>query len=260
MPLSLPDDDSGPIIPGTKVTSSQGRKVRKPTKTQKRQPKTSAVAGGLPSDDEGPQLEAITTGSCGSAVGSTSSGMDPGSGSDMLYKYDDETLKLAARKIPSETEHPFDDLREYLTNLPPVSDPAMQCTVWEVFSLPRLQPVIVSLGGKCRRSFDIRHFWDLGQEELQRVLFQDVASLQPRSLMLSPPCTWVSMLQHSNWSRIAKDKRVMNLLQALRLIDLAMWLADHQVINGYIFAFEHPAGSLAWERNSVAQLHLSSVI
>ena len=78
--------------------------------------------------------------------------------------------------------------------------------------------------------------------------------LQPKSLFLSPPCTWVSLLKHSNWSRVPREKRVINSVQACGLIDFSMWLAEHQVQSNNIFGFEHPGGSLAWERDSECDL------
>ena len=37
-------------------------------------------------------------------------------------------------------------------------------------SVPRLGPHVRKLGGTCRRSYDIQHFWNLGLESYQRTL------------------------------------------------------------------------------------------
>eukprot|EP00435_Cladocopium_sp_Y103_P048166 s1680_g14.t1 len=168
-----------------------------------------------------------------------------------LLTYDSERLKLAAAKIPSQIYMPYADLLETMQHTPPV-DPNLQCTLWEIYSVPRLGPVVRSLGGSCRRSYDLKNFWDLKQEGFQRTLLSDVSILQPRALVLSPPCTWVSMLMHSNWNRVGSLKRVLNLLEACGHIDFSMWLAAHQHEMNRLFVFEHPAGSLAWERDSAS--------
>lgn len=249
MPLSLPDDDeSGPVIP---ATSKQGCKDRARTRPSSAGPKTKSRKSAVQS-----------------TLAVSGDSLPPGKGVEPLepqlvpiydvkdtnlariMQYDDSTLKLAAEKIPSQIEHPFSDLRATLMNLRSVDD-STRCDLWEIFSLPRLQPVLVGLGGRCERTYDIRHFFDLGLPALQRTMMQDCAMLQPKSLFLSPPCTWVSLLQHSNWSRVSREKRVINLVQACKLIDFSMWLAEHQVQSGNLFGFEHPGGSLAWERDSV---------
>ena len=248
MSLALPDDDDcGPVI--SSPPQSKGRKASRPrgrsrssSKVQRSSASSRGVsAGGLPSDDEGPDASIWQT---GIPLGDTTS--------DYVAQYDDKSLKLAAQRIPSQIQHPFDDLRKSMANLQPVSDPDLVDTVWEVFSLPRLQETVISMGGSCRRSYDIRHFWDLGAHKLQRTIFQDICALQPLALFLSPPCRFVCALQHSNWGRMKTSKRVISLKEACELIDFAMWLAEHQELSGKIFGFEHPWLSLAWGRDSVA--------
>ena len=264
MSLSLPDDDeSGPVIPAspqqgckdrTRTRPAQAGRKTKSRKAALRSTLADSGAGLPPDDDDGPDLF--------SSLGQACQPPEPepvpiydvkDPNLARILQYDDSTLKLAAKKIPSQIEHPFDDLRATLMNLRPVDDSA-RCDLWEIFSLPRLQPVLVDLGGRCQRTYDIRHFFDLGLPALQRTLMQDCAMLQPKSLFLSPPCTWVSLLKHSNWSRVPREKRVINLVQACGLIDFSMWLAEHQVQSNNIFGFEHPGGSLAWERDSECDL------
>ena len=172
---------------------------------------------------------------------------------DDLLEYDSQKLKSAARNIVSVCNSPYTDLDALMTTQRPV-DPFMQCTLWEVYSIPRLSPLLRELGGTCRRSYDLRNYWDLKEERFQRTLLQDVSILQPRALLLSPPCTWVSQLQHSNWQRINAVKRVLNLLEALHHIDFSMWLAKLQDDHNRWFIFEHPGQSLAWERESASCL------
>lgn len=245
------DDDEGPLIGigSSRLTRNAGRKpavknrVLKRPRNQKASTSAVEAAGnGLPPDDDGPGLDIPMH--CRPARDPPT--QQPSSGPIHWLKYDDDTLKAAAAKIPSQVSHPYPDLPCELHK----PNKELCDTVWEIFSLPRLQPMITEMGGTCRRSYDIKNFWDLGQESLQRTLLADLCILQPVSIFLSPPCTWVCALQHSNWSRMPRAKRVPNLMEALNFIDMGMWAATFQVQGGRLFAFEHPLGSLAWERDS----------
>lgn len=170
---------------------------------------------------------------------------------DIPLPWTDTRLKDAAARIPSITTMPYPDLMEMYQGggrVPPMKD---RCDLWEIYSLPRLGPVLRGMGGKCRRSYDIQHFWDLSSSDAQRLLLQDVCILRPRFLMLSPPCRYVSLLMASNWSRMKRnEEKVLGLKDALSHIDLSMFLAQHQIQTGGLFGFEHPHGSLAWGRDS----------
>ena len=177
---------------------------------------------------------------------------DPG----MMLPFDDFTLKGAAAKIPSVVHHPYRDLDPMLLGPPRHCMEELKDTLWEVYSVPRLQPIMNSLpGGKCRRPFDIKTFWDFREPNYQRALLQDIASLQPLCIMLCPPCTYVCQLMHSNWNRMKSGKRTINLVDACGHIDFSMWIASIQHHQQRYFAFEHPAGSLAWDRDSVTLQH-----
>ena len=277
MAFELPDDDDfGPGFnlptptphhrppakkrPASCATSSRPQREKKSSKSSAVQSSSAVGSCGpgldeLPPDDDGDlDLEGSLQGwkfSPHSVLAGSPDEQQPLNFEDNLWSYDSPTLKLAARKIPSLATHPFEDLESVLANPRPV-DPAVQCTLWEIYSVPRLSPKVRELGGSCRRTYDLRNFWDLNEIDFQRTLLVDVSILQPHALMLSPPCTWVSMLMHSNWARVAPAKRVLNLTQALNHIDFSMWLAEYQDSHNRFFVFEHPAGSLAWERDSVA--------
>ena len=216
-----------------------------------------AVALDLPPDDEG-DFEIPGSKASSKAPRARSSRTSPKLSSkktvdnDFVKPCDDSTLKAAALNIPSVVHLPYQDLAVNCFNAPAKS--RLQCTLWEIFSVPRLGPAVRDLGGTSRRSYDVRHFWDLGQEIYQRVVLQDVAALQPIFLMMSPPCTWVCQLMHSNWKRLKRspEDRLLNLEQACCFIDFCMWLARCQIMLGNVFAMEHPAGSLAWDRASVS--------
>ena len=180
-----------------------------------------------------------------------------GIGVEETVQCDDSTLKTAAAAIPSQVKNPFPDL-EIMTSQSCTSDAEMRCHLWEIFSVPRCSTWIRDLGGRARRSYDIKHFWDLGQVSFQRITMLDMLILRPLFVVLSPPCTYLRQLQHSNWKRIKKGNKYLNLEQALLFIDFCMWLAALQIALKHFFIFEHPAGSLAWDRASVSCLQTQS--
>ena len=163
------------------------------------------------------------------------------------------SLKAAAMTIPSQVNMPFMDLQEMICNSTPC-DESKRCTLWEVFSVPRLGPSVRDLGGTCRRSFDLKHYWDLSEEGFQRTLIQDVSIFQPRGLMLSPPCTFLCQLMHGNWPKMNPQKKMLSLTQGCHMVDFCCWLAKIQIDSSRVFAFEHPGGSLAWQRDSASCL------
>ena len=169
---------------------------------------------------------------------------------DDSLPWSDETLKQAAADIPSIVVMPFEDLKAMLQNPPSRPTWTSRCTAWEIYSIPRLGPRLRELGGASRRSYDLRNFWDLGEDGYRRTLLADCAQLRPFYLSLSPPCTFLCRLMSSNWSRMKKDKKYLSLQQACSHVDLCMWLAEFQLQNGAYFGFEHPQGSLAWQRDS----------
>ena len=169
-----------------------------------------------------------------------------------MVPFDDPTLKVAATHVPSIVAHPFHDIESILKNPRQPCDESLVDTLWEVYSVPRLQPIMNKLGGRCRRSFDLKSFWDFREPYCQKDLLLDLASLQPLAVMLSPPCTYVCQLMHSNWQRMDPKKRVINLQDACGHIDFSMWIATYQYQNDRYFGFEHPGGSLAWDRDSVS--------
>ena len=130
-----------------------------------------------------------------------------------------------------------------------------RCDLWEVFSIPRLGPVIRKMGGQSLRSYDLAHYWDLSEDRYMRLMIQDIGLLKPKFIFLSPPCRYLSPLMHSNWPRMRNyQKKIMSLTEGLHHLDLSMWGAGFQISQGALFALEHPDASLAWSRKSVTLL------
>ena len=170
-----------------------------------------------------------------------------------LFEWTSETLKGAAEEIPSVVAMPFLDMVDVMNAPWSRSWWNERCTLWEIYSVPRLGPHVRKLGGTCRRSYDIQHFWNLGLESYQRTLLQDLATFRPFYLSLSPPCTYLCKLMASNWSRMRGNQKFLCLRDGLGHVDLCAWLALYQLRTGAFFGMEHPAGSLAWKRLSAAQ-------
>ena len=276
MALDLPsEDDGGPdfdILPQPvairakakpKPAPKPSQQPKKPRQPIQKRPATSSsrskrpasvmegpLGSGitLPDDDTGEDILGLGVGGAPSLPKQRSLLVDL---DQKLMTFDDTTLKLAAAHVPSFVRHPFHDLEPILQKPSRPCDESLIDTLWEVFSVPRLQPIMNELGGRCRRSFDLKSFWDFREPHYQKGLLQDLASLQPLSVMLCPPCTYVCQLMHSNWKKMDPKKRVINLEDACGHIDFSMWIACYQHDHQRFFGFEHPGGSLAWERASV---------
>eukprot|EP00435_Cladocopium_sp_Y103_P059149 s248_g21.t1 len=251
--VDLPDDDSGDWVaqispmPTPKPRNPKSAKRRKTScKTSAASPSQKALSNAdLPDDDDGLDLPAACD------------VVEPPQDNQVLRTVDskvqfcdDSSLLAATASIPSTVQCPHQDLMD-LVNLPTAScTPEMRCHFWEIFSAPRIGPAVRAFNGRARRSYDLKHYWDLGETSFQRAVLQDVLLLRPLFVMLSPPCTWVCQLQHSNWKRIKKQDPVLSLIEALDLLDFSTWLAYAQSLLGCFFALEHPDGSLAWGRES----------
>ena len=285
---NLPPDDNGPEVglltnPGQAKAKPKPRVKKTKTGLPTLGPTTPPLV--LPPDDDGVETFALTEGNSGvpktkpvrgrgrgGARGAGSSKVKPRVSKDKDVKssnpksskptddsdmnsgllWSDKRLKDAAQRFASVVEMPYSDLASMYLGEPPLRPSNHErCDLWEIYSVPRLGPCIRELGGQCRRSYDILHFWNLANSDYKRLLIQDICLLRPKALMLSPPCRFVCLLMASNWSRMKNvAEKMMNLEEALGHIDLAMWLAQFQILHDAIFAFEHPQGSLAWDRDS----------
>ena len=273
MVLDLPPDDDGTaeVVPlkrqqGPKPKASTKRHAK--TKAGKARgscdpqpPPVTAPRVDLPSDDDGDIFGDLSTSIPKSKKPRSilcqppaPSGPCHEPGQDLL-DWDAPTLIAAAAGIPCQEVMPFEDLRKLMSKPLATLEDTSRCDLWEVYSCPRMGPMMRSLGGRSTRSYDLQHYWNFNWESYQRLMLQDVSLCRPKFVMLSPPCTWVCSLMHSNWSRIPAAKRMLNLTQACHHLDLSMWVAELQDDNNDFFGFEHPFGSLAWNRTCVTWLN-----
>jgi hypothetical protein len=153
---------------------------------------------------------------------------------------------------------PFDDLA-LLYNSPPLPVPDARCHYWEVYSPPRVCPFVRAEGGRAKRSIDKGNFWDLNQAPVQHTLLHDLMMLRPFCCALSPPCTYLSSLNFSNWGKMCPVGRDTKLREAILHVDVSMWIAEFQAKHDAYFVFEHPAGAQTWHRNNAtASVHFQT--
>lgn len=80
-----------------------------------------------------------------------------------------------------------------------------QDDVWELFSPPRVVPVCQRLGLRGGLSCDLRNGWDFGVADHQGKMIAMLCGRKPKVVILSPPCTWFSSLQDTNWQEAQPD-------------------------------------------------------
>ena len=169
--MELPADDNGPEfeaappkkkakVPKKAARTSKAAKV--PKKGSSLGPDAAASSSGLqlPSDDEeGFEVRPSAV----EPVAAKKPSLSPQLCLSMQsgLPCDHATLKEAAASIASVVDMPYADILQVVASAQPTP---MKCTLWEIYSVARLGPVIREQGGTCRRSYDIRHFWDFGEE------------------------------------------------------------------------------------------------
>lgn len=110
---------------------------------------------------------------------------------------------------------PFTDLAPLMQN-PPNTHLDQRCVLWEVYSPPRVCPLVRDLGYRARRSIDTKSFWDLNLPDIQHALLNDLFSLRPFFTLLCPPCTYMSPLMFSNWNRMDVEKRFLTMYSGVK--------------------------------------------
>jgi hypothetical protein len=124
----------------------------------------------------------------------------------------------------------------------------------EIFSPPRVAPVVHAHGLKAVRSMDLSTGWDFLVKEHKCSGMKDVAWRMPSVTMLSPPCKMFSQIMDTNWFRMDPTKRWQELERALELLDFAVWVMQYQLEHKRHFIFEHPVNAKSWSRPNVVKL------
>ena len=137
-------------------------------------------------------------------------------------------------------------------------DPAV--AFMEVYSLPRIAPAVCRLGLKVGPSLDLENGWDFRVVQRQGEAVRRVQELQPLVLMLSPPCTVFSQVQHTMLDRRDLDKWAARYAEGLCLWKFACRLFKLQVLAGRYAVLEQPWLATSWKLPSAEKLrHLPGV-
>ena len=75
--------------------------------------------------------------------------------------------------------------------------------LYEVFSPPRIVRHLAAIAGSVKgcKNGDLLTGQDFSERKVQHVWVQDIYDRQPFFLMASPPCTHLSALAYSNWTK-----------------------------------------------------------
>ena len=118
----------------------------------------------------------------------------------------------------------------------------------EVFSMPRICPFVQQFGLRTAGSFDIHNGWNFLLAEARARCLALVRSLQPLVIMLSPPCTVFSQIQHSMKNRRrCYDEWNKTYAEGLALWKFALLIFKEQVTAGRFAIIEHPWLATSWQ-------------
>lgn len=117
----------------------------------------------------------------------------------------------------------------------------------EIFSEPRISKHAVRAGMVCAPAVDLKTGFDLLKAEDQARCVQVIQSCRPKYLMLSPPCTMFSIMQHrTNGKRKDQARFERRLCEATVLWKFALRCFNMQKQAGRRVALEHPASASSW--------------
>ena len=130
----------------------------------------------------------------------------------------------------------------------------IQDDVVEVYSPPRVLEHATRLGLRGNLSADLETGWDLTKVQDRTSLMIQIKARRPKTLILSPPCTWFSTLMQLNWAKIPQEKRETLLREAILHLEFSLLLADYQQSCGRKFVLEHPDKALSWNSSKIKYL------
>ena len=130
---------------------------------------------------------------------------------------------------------------------------AQQDDIMEVFSPPRLVPASRARGLIANLSIDVLCGWDLTQPQIRNFAMQQIRARRPRVLLVSPPCTVFSSLQHLNKGKVSEEDFKLRFAEGEDLLKVAvdMCVLQLQARPPRAFIFEHPLAASSWQHPSV---------
>lgn len=127
--------------------------------------------------------------------------------------------------------------------------------VSEVFSPPRIAPKAKEdQRMKAGTSFDLLTGWDLSHAGQRRKMWKRLKEEDPLLIILCPPCTAFTIVQHLNYPKMTFEEACWLLCLGVEHLELAMAIARWQHRRGKYFLFEHPAYALSWEEDVVEEV------
>ena len=125
----------------------------------------------------------------------------------------------------------------------------------EYYSPPRVLPRAIQLGGHGNLSLDLATGWNFDLPELRSLSMTLLARMQIDFLMLSPPCTAFSSLNHMwNYPKMPPQKVREKIDQGMVHISHSVALAKQQIERDRWFALEHPACATSWRTPLLQEL------
>lgn len=121
----------------------------------------------------------------------------------------------------------------------------------EFFSPPRVCIPLRREQFRAVHSFDLNTGYNFLHFEDRARAWRLMVEHRPFFTMLSPPCTMYSTMQNANWKKMNPAIKEQRLQEAHCLLDYAMNVASHQIIQDRFFAHEHPYRATSWQRRSV---------
>ena len=129
--------------------------------------------------------------------------------------------------------------------------------VCEVFSQPRVVPVAEERGLRAGWSLDVKSVdkttgrsWNLLDPVQREMAFDLVRRDKPHTVILSPPCTkFCALLRLCKNGVDRKDW-----IEAVRMVNAAVKIAEIQLDAGRHFVFEHPLTASSWRLPSLKRL------
>ena len=139
---------------------------------------------------------------------------------------------------------------EFPTGLGPPKPPCDRHHFWEIYSPPRVAPVVSKHGKTAPRSLDLKTGWDLTNPEDLLNMQHDINLNRPCCVMVRPPCTALHWGLGSNWTRMTRERREQKCTTGIYHLDVSVSLMKFQVDHNNFYIFEHPEKSLCWQREN----------
>ena len=132
--------------------------------------------------------------------------------------------------------------------------------VAEAYSPARMTETAKELGYKAGFTIDLRNqegegtSLDLSSKEGQKKALELVEESKPYLLVVSPPCTWCSVLQKWNFKKTTTEEFKAGMTKAIEHVAFAMVLCKRQLEAGRKFVYEHPASATSWGLSLVNEM------